>query len=307
MRLSTSTNICAFQRGQERLPIEFCIETCAEAGYRVLDINLCIAMNLDSPLRTDGWKDHVRDIKRLAQGLGVTFPQSHLPYYDVFSCADPDKAAFMEELIRRCIVASGMLGVKWAVTHPATVYEAGHDMRVSQERNLAYYAPHIALAREEGVGIALENDFEYPAPGPRQRIYCASVYELISLVDAFHNPQSVGICYDFGHAHMTGANHRDNLNAIGPRLKALHVQDNHGALDEHLMPFYGTIDWAEAMAGLRDIGYTGDLTYEIQEFGRGLPKELKHLTVRQSIQIGKHLIELFEQAGEINTSKEKSH
>ena len=50
MELSTSTNICAFQRGRDRLPVEFSIQTCAEAGYRVLDINFCMAMNPDSPL-----------------------------------------------------------------------------------------------------------------------------------------------------------------------------------------------------------------------------------------------------------------
>ena len=303
MRLSTSTNICAFQRGRERLPVEFCIETCADAGYRVLDVNFCMAMNPDSPLRGDAWEGYVHGIGRLARERGIEFSQSHLPYYDVFACRDAAYAAVMEELIRRCIIASGMLGVGWAVTHPCTVYEAGHDMRVSHERNLQYYAPHVALAREAGVGIALENDFEYQGAAPRQRVFCASVYELIALVDAFQDPERVGVCYDFGHAHMTGANHRANLNASGARLRAVHVQDNHGVQDEHLMPFYGTIDWAEAMAGLRDIGYAGDLTYEIQEFGRCLPRELKHLAVRQSIEIGNYLLRLYESAANIETKE----
>ena len=66
--------------------------------------------------------------------------------------------------------------------------------------------------------------------------------------------------------------------------------------DEHLMPFHGNIDWAEAMAGLADIGYDGDLTYEIQEFGRYLPNDQKHLVVEYSIKIGKVLMDLYEKA-----------
>ena len=66
--------------------------------------------------------------------------------------------------------------------------------------------------------------------------------------------------------------------------------------DEHLMPFHGNIDWAEAMAGLADIGYDGDLTYEIQEFGRYLPNDQKHLVVEYSMKIGNVLMDLYEKA-----------
>ena len=143
----------------------------------------------------------------------------------------------------------------------------------------------------------MENDFEYRPRQTMQRIYCASIYELVDLVDAFGDPEHVGVCYDFGHANLGGHDfHRQNLNIIGSRLHAIHVQDNHGVADEHLMPFHGNIDWAEAMAGLADIGYDGDLTYEIQEFGRYLPNDQKHLVVEYSIKIGKVLMDLYEKA-----------
>ena len=305
MLLSTSTNICAFQRGRERLPVEFSIDVCAQAGYEVLDINFCMAMNPESPLRGEHWQDYVRSIGRYARERGIRFTQSHLPYYDLFSANDPDKVRLMEELIRRCIIGSGMLGVKWAVTHPGTVYQAGQDSRVSRERNLEYFMPHVETARAVGVGIALENDFEYRPGMPGQRIYCASVYELAELVDAFDDPHHVGACYDFGHAHLTGPFHRQNLNVLGERVKAVHVQDNHGSSDEHLMPFYGTIDWKDAMAGLADIDFQGELTYEIQEFGRYLPRELKHLAVEQSIEIGKTLIAYYEEARKLRQGENR--
>lgn len=295
MEISTSTNICAFQPGRERNPFDFCIETCARAGYRVLDINFCEAMNPRSRMRDDDWEDYVRHIAALGERFNVVFRQSHLPYYDVFAERDADKIRTMEELIRRSIIASAMLGVEWTVTHPGTVYGAGPDTTVSLERNLEYYAKHVATARANGIGIALENDFEYRS-APYQRIFCASPHELVELVDGFADPEHVGVCYDFGHGNLAGGFHRQNLNIIGPRLRAIHVQDNHGMADEHLMPFHGNIDWAEAMAGLADIGYRGDLTYEIQEFGRYLPNEHKHLVVEYSLQVGRVLVDLFEQA-----------
>lgn len=295
MEISTSTNIVAFQPGRARNPFSYCIEQCARGGYQVLDINFCEAMNPNSRLRQDDWEDYVREIGELGRRWGVVFRQSHLPYYDIFK--EPELNPVMEELIRRSIIGSAMLGVRWAVTHPGTVYDAGHDMEVSKERNLAYYAKHLETARENGIGICLENDFEYHPAQPRQRIYCASVYELVELVDAFGDPDHVGVCYDFGHGNLCGGGfHRQNLNVIGSRLHAIHVQDNHGTLDEHLLPFHGNINWAEAMAGLADIDYQGDLTYEIQEFGRYFPNDQKHLVVEYSRKVGSVLMELFEQA-----------
>ena len=132
MEISTSTNICAFQRGRERLPVEFSIETCAEAGYKVLDINFCMAMNPDSPLRGPNWESYVRSIGDLAARCGITFNQSHLPYYDVYAMLGTEQARIMEELIRRSIIGTAMLGARWAVTHPFTVYAAGQDVAVSR-------------------------------------------------------------------------------------------------------------------------------------------------------------------------------
>ena len=292
MEISTSTNICSFQRGRERLPVEFSIDECAKAGYRVLDMNFCIAMNPNSEMRGDHWADYVRHIGEYAAARNVRFTQSHLPYYDVGLGEQP----FMEELIRRSIIGSSMLGVRWCVTHPFTVYNAGDDVQASQAENIRYYARHIATARQYGVGIALENDFEYNAGQPRQRVYCASVRELCSLTDAFDDPEHVGVCYDFGHAHLVGGFHRQNLRMIGSRLKAIHVQDNHGEKDEHLLPMYGSIDWTECMTALRENGWQGDLTFEAQEFGRYLPRELKHLAVELSFKIGQYLVRLFESA-----------
>lgn len=297
MEISTSTNICAFTPGRERNGFDFCIAQCAQGGYKVLDINFCESMNPHSRMRNDDWQDYVKDIAEMGRRWGVVFRQSHLPYYDIFAENDEEKVKTMEELIRRSIIASAELGVEWTVTHPGTVYSAGPDISVSKEKNLEYYSRHVATARENGIGICLENDFEYRPRQPMQRIYCASIYELVDLVDTFGDPEHVGVCYDFGHANLGGHDfHRQNLNIIGSRLHAIHVQDNHGVADEHLMPFHGNIDWTEAMAGLADIGYDGDLTYEIQEFGRYLPNDQKHLVVEYSMKIGKVLMDLYEKA-----------
>ena len=294
MRLSTSTNICAFAPGGRKNLMPYAIRACAEAGYQVLDLNFCEAMNPTSRLRADDWEQYVDELGVLGEQLGVEYPQCHLPYYDLFAPSAAEKRDVMEPLILRSLRAAAKLGVKWAVTHPSTVYSAGQDMAASTRANYEYYAPYVEEAARLGIGIALENDFEYRS-APYQRIYCASCYELVDLVDSFASG-TVGVCYDFGHANLVGGFHRKDLNVIGSRLRAVHVQDNCGISDSHVMPFFGSTDWADAMAGLADIRYEGDLTYEIQEFGRYLPNELKPEMLKLSVAVGRYLISLYEKA-----------
>lgn len=84
---------------------------------------------------------------------------------------------------------------------------------------------------------------------------------LVNLLDRLDRPE-VGVCLDFGHAHMQG-DVIDAIETLSGVLVATHVHDNHGRRDEHLVPFEGTIDWAGALAALQKIGYDGTLMLEL--------------------------------------------
>lgn len=59
---------------------------------------------------------------------------------------------------------------------------------------------------------------------------------------------------------------------LGKRIKALHIHDNNGATDQHLMPYVGTINWDDFCNSLHDIGYDGDLSFET--FAQTRPSQL---------------------------------
>jgi len=80
----------------------------------------------------------------------------------------------------------------------------------------------------------------------------------------------VGICLDFGHAHLDG-DVVDAIETVSEHLIATHVHDNRGRADDHLMPFDGTIDWAAALTAVQKVGFEGPLVLEI--VGQGSAKE----------------------------------
>jgi sugar phosphate isomerase/epimerase len=74
-----------------------------------------------------------------------------------------------------------------------------------------------------------------------------------------------GICLDTGHANQAGLDVAAAVRRIGPRLKHMHLQDNHGGpIDEHLPIGDGLIDWPAVFEALEEINYEG---YGVFEFG----------------------------------------
>ena len=54
----------------------------------------------------------------------------------------------------------------------------------------------------------------------------------------------------------------DYMVAMKGRIKALHLSDNDGVNERHLLPGKGVIDRKEVIRGLIDIGYEGTLNFE---------------------------------------------
>lgn len=75
-----------------------------------------------------------------------------------------------------------------------------------------------------------------------------------------------GICLDFGHAHLEGGA-PEAAEALSGHVTTTHVHDNKGQLDNHLVPFEGTIDWAATLMAMSKVGYSGPLIFEVADHG----------------------------------------
>ena len=76
----------------------------------------------------------------------------------------------------------------------------------------------------------------------------------------------VGVCLDYGHAHLMG-DLGEAIETLSGHLWTTHVHDNNGKRDDHLAPYSGTIDWDVAMMETQKIGYDGVLMFEAADTG----------------------------------------
>ena len=298
MRLSTSTNGVFYQQRDRRgnfVPIEQCLAECARAGFRVMDINCCDNADPGMPLALDDWESWTEHVLTLASSLGLAFSQSHNPIYNFCHPETVENFAWWEEMTRRSVLCAGRLGVRWIVVHAGTAYVDGrYDERETVRRNVEYFAPMAELAVSAGcAGLAIEN----MARSAAHDQLCETADGLIELVEAFHSPH-VGVCWDFGHAHLTDEQQPESLRKIGPRLRATHVADNSGVKDDHTLPMLGTVPWETVMPVLRAIGYRGDFTYEIHKYMWNAPARMRPAMLQLAVQAGEYLIGLADSAGE---------
>ena len=89
---------------------------------------------------------------------------------------------------------------------------------------------------------------------------------LVHFIEEELDGLGVGICLDFGHAHIDG-DVVDAVETVSEHVIATHLHDNRGRSDDHLMPMDGTIDWAGALTAVQKIGYDGPLMFEVGAHG----------------------------------------
>jgi sugar phosphate isomerase/epimerase len=109
-----------------------------------------------------------------------------------------------------------------------------------------------AFAKPLGVRILLENI-------PNE---LSTPERLMEMIHTAHF-DDVGVCFDFGHAHMVNSV-RESFEIVRQQICSTHVHDNNKDRDAHLWPGKGTIDWKEAMELLRTAPQTPALMLELE-------------------------------------------
>jgi hypothetical protein len=122
--------------------------------------------------------------------------------------------------------------------------------------NLEFMRGLLPTAKREGVTICLENmpfpDFSISTP--------AAIIEIVKEID----DPNFAMCLDTGHTNVCRGWQKpaSAMREYAAYIKVLHVHDNHKRRDEHLMPFYGSIDWKDFCKALCEVNFDGVLSLE---------------------------------------------
>jgi sugar phosphate isomerase/epimerase len=271
MTIATSLNICPSYLTETTL-----IPRLTMAGFDGIDFNFCDLTDRipwEDEHRSDAWLD---TLAAAAAQAGLTWVQAHGPMFHMFgdSPQDQKRRGLCPAALRAC----GRLGVPWMVLHPETLpgaFHAGHHSE-TLARNVAFFRELLPLCERYGVGLAVENLPEPMGARGATRSFGGVPSEMIEIIDTLDHPL-VGACWDTGHARVNQLDQRAGIEALGARLKVLHLQENDGRGDDHMLPYVNGrlgVDWQAVTDGLRAVQFSGALTYEVHNAFQAVPEPL---------------------------------
>ena len=226
-----------------------------DAGFKYIDLSLYNTK--DDPLfYSDNWRDEVRALKEYAQKLGVKFVQAHSPNTNNLDGEEGYKDALWKTI--RAIEICDLLGIPNMVIH-ADWSASVTEKEVWFKENKKFFEELFPTMDKCNVNVLCENSCRANM-GERYYLYTGS--DMREFVEYVNHPKFHG-CWDVGHAHIEGAQYED-ICALGEHLYAVHIHDNLGEKDEHLIPYLGTINMDEIMTALIDSGYKGYFTFEAE-------------------------------------------
>lgn len=284
MKIATTTGEV---RGYAATPAE-AVKMYEGTGFKHLDFSFCEVLQEGDPFMTDAWRDQILEAKETAQALGMDFVQAHAPGCKI--CGG-DTAREATAVIRS-IEACGLLGIENMVIHsgflPGFTYP--DDMQAYCRANEPFFRALIPAMERCGVHLLFENTTEKHCRGGK--FFPILGRDLNEMV-AFMRHPLFGTAWDVGHANMDDIDHAAQIREMGSNLRAVHVHDNFGEKDIHLVPLMGTADYDNFMQGLLDVNFPGYFTLEIKNnFFFERRKELTGPLAHPSVEIKKAALQL---------------
>jgi sugar phosphate isomerase/epimerase len=182
-----------------------------------------------------------QDVLRICRDAGLVIDSIHGVFGDKYDPSSPDPALRQAavDVYRREGELALRLGGPMVVVHPAPMLPPTRD--VPPEDRALRVAPLLQsmrdladIGRRLGVVYLFENLTPKALIGqdPRQ------LADLIRQVASDH----LRMCFDTGHAQLTGSV-APSISACSDVIAYMHVHDNDGREDSHLMPGDGVMNW----------------------------------------------------------------
>lgn len=243
MEIALSTLFCLHK------PFELTLGDIIDSGMRLIEI-------VDAGQHTLT-EDRVERLVELKDEYDLRY-SIHAPYTDVNIAAD-------DPIIRGAILERIEASIRWASMLEANVlvFHPGNSTAIERfgpglawKINMESVDLILSCAEKYSVSALIEN---VPEPFP---YVMKSVEDFQRFFEEME--RDVEMVLDVAHANIRGET-LSFISGFSEAIGHVHVSDNNGDHDVHLQLGEGSIDWAETITALRDVGYDGWVTVESYE------------------------------------------
>ena len=273
-----------------------------EYGFEAIDLNLDHLLTYNDMISgkpclwdksLDEIYEHFEITKKALFENGIIVSQIHASF-PLYIEGNEEINEYLIKVMEKTLAVSKYLDCPVVVAHPCPI----EDKEKEREINLGMYENMIPAAKKYGVKVCLENLFMAFNDKPIEGI-CSTAEEACWYINTLNEKageEIFGFCLDIGHANLTSRNIKNFILTLGHHLTCLHIHDNDGIYDFHLMPYtqariWGQkccTDWEGMIEGLKKIDYQGNLSFEAYQAFNRFPVEVRPEALRLLSAIGRY-------------------
>jgi sugar phosphate isomerase/epimerase len=255
-------------------PYQPAIRRQSKLGFRATEL---IAWNKDV-FKDYYTKATIADLRKVLDGEGMKLSQFVSTPHDL-SSADAGRRKAAVEHWRMAVETGAALGspiINMVSSHPFGFKDGQEVPRITTkplvqqygytppqgldwEQNYKDYVGSLRqcakLCEKAGVMMSIE-----PHPGR----YLANHDGALRLIEHVKSP-AIGINFDPSHTFPVGDLPNISVYRLGKRLVHIHASDNDGVTNVHWRPGMGKIDWKAMFVALKDVGYDGVVSIELED------------------------------------------
>lgn len=206
----------------------------------------------------------IKSAEACLRELGMSVHSLHSPFSPTIDLSSPDEIirTFSVSEVERSMYCMKQLGGKYLIVHPASTEQSLQDninvrfLKCRKSLEKIYIS-----AQDLGVQIALETQLPH--------IFGGEASILWKLIDGF-SPSVCGFCFDTSHANLWAKGALTAFKELYLRVNTLHISDNNGGNDEHLIPGDGAINWPELIRVIRKSNCSEVFMLEVHGCSRDL-------------------------------------
>ena len=232
---------------------------------------------------TAGFERTLRGIRRDASNADVEIYQAHGPWRWPPQDSTPEERAERFEKMSRSILGCQILGCPNFIIHPIMPFGDWQDPEPEKlwEMNLEFFSRLCDVAKAHDTVICFENM-------PMTALSLSTPEQILRFVKMIDSP-NMRICLDTGHCSVFGQSPADAVRLFGKEyLRAMHVHDNDGRADRHMLPGEGVIDWEDFGRALAEIDCECPVSIETSVSGK-IPTDQRDAAERDLANIAKKI------------------
>ena len=231
------------------------------AGFNSIDLQNFMSVDSELYLMNDAeFSSYLKELKSESKKYKLKIHQLHSMWvYPPQKYDDVNKLDSTLQYYVRAIEGAKILGCKYVVLHHRFPFEFNdyeNQNKLGEKINIEFLEKLLPIAMKNKIYLCLENL-------PFGNIDFCNIEGTLKIVNYF-NSKYLGICLDTGHYNVVDKNKNiyDVVNYINKKLYCLHIHDNDGTTDSHLMPGLGNMDWKLFKKALNDIHFKGVFSFE---------------------------------------------